>query len=57
MNEVISIRPPITREEIFLVSVIEGLTPPDAITRIEQYLAKIAGAAITVPAPENSGSS
>lgn len=51
MNEVISIRPPITREEIFLTAVIEGLTPPDAITRIEQYLAKIAGAAITVPAP------
>lgn len=43
--------PPITREEIFLNAILESVQPPYAITRIEMYLAKIAGADVEIPEP------
>lgn len=43
--------PPITREEIFINAILESVQPPYAITRIEMYLAKIAGADVEIPEP------
>lgn len=46
-----SLPTPVTRVELFLSAIINSVSPPYAITRVEAYLAKIAGADIEIPTP------